>query len=321
MSLDLSLVIATYDRPDELEETLRSLLAQTNALGLTGEIIVLDNHPTQNGRPVAEALGAAALAAGWPIRCVEELTRNMAALRNRGFQEAKGEFLAFIDDDETAAPDWTDQLVGALRASGADIAVGPRLARFADGVPPPYDPSGLSFVRDLHLEDGALISLTAASGKPRYGLGTGNSLFRLKTCFGDGEGAMREVFGDAGGEDAELFVRLHRRGRAIVWAAKALVTETVPAHRTQVRYRLVRTLREAQHYVAIYRDSARRPRLTALELRLKGLAQVFAGAVFAALTLEFGSTRRLTGRRLIAHGLGKLPGLRAIGYIQETKFE
>ncbi len=321
MSLDLSVVIATYDRPERLGDTLRSILAQTNALGLTGEIIVLDNHPTQNGRPVAEAMGAAAVVAGWPIRCVEELTRNMATLRNRGFQEAKGEFLAFIDDDETAAPDWTDQLVGALRASGADIAVGPRLARFADGAPPPYDPSGLTFVRDLRLPDGALIGLTAASGKPRYGLGTGNSLFRLKTCFGDGEDAMREVFGDAGGEDAELFVRLHRRGRAIVWAARAVVTETVPTHRTQIRYRLLRTLREAQIYVAIYRDGARRPRLITLELRLKGLAQVLAGSLWAAVTLEFGSTRRLTGRRLIANGLGKLPGLRPVGYIQETKFE
>ena len=41
-SLDCSIVIATYDRPAALAETLRSCQAQTNALGLTGEIV---DHP------------------------------------------------------------------------------------------------------------------------------------------------------------------------------------------------------------------------------------------------------------------------------------
>jgi glycosyltransferase involved in cell wall biosynthesis len=242
----------------------------------------------------------------------------MATLRNRGFSEARGALVAFIDDDETAAPDWTDRLVGALRRSGAAIAVGPRLACFTAGAPPAFDPTGESFVRDLHLPDGALVDLTGQTGKPRYGLGTGNSVFDLKACFSDGEPAMREAFGDAGGEDSELFVRLHRKGRQIVWAAGAMVTEAVPPHRAKARYRLVRTLREAQHYVAIYRDGARWPVLTALELWLKGLVQVAAGGLLALLTAEFGSERRLFARRLLANGLGKFTWVRTVGYIKET---
>jgi succinoglycan biosynthesis protein ExoM len=315
MSFDVSIVIATYDRPEGLAATLSSCLAQTNALGLTGEIVVIDNHPSQSGKPVAEA---AAGALAWPIRHVAELTRNMSVLRNRGFNEARGALLAFIDDDEVAAPDWLDQLVGTLRAAEAAIAVGPRLARFLAGAPPAYDPTGAQFMRDLHLPDGALVDLTAPSGKPNYGLGTGNSLFDLGKCFGDGEPAMREAFGDAGGEDAELFVRLHRRGRRIVWAAHAFVTETVPPHRTAVPYRLTRTLREAQHYVAIYRDGAKRPRLTTAELWTKGAAQIVVGGLWAGLTLEFLSNRRLSARILIANGLGKMRWTNPIGYINES---
>ena len=314
-SMDCSIVIATYDRPGGLAETLASCLNQTNALGLTGEIVVLDNHPSQSGGPVAEA---AAGALPWPIRHVTELTRNMSTLRNRGFSEARGRMLAFIDDDEVAAPDWLDQLVGALRRADADIAVGPRLARFVAGAPPAYDPSGAQFVRDLKLADGALVALTAPSGKPNYGLGTGNSLFDLARCFGDGEPAMREAFGDAGGEDAELFVRLHRKGRRIVWAARAFVTETVPTQRTAVQYRLTRTLREAQHYVSIYRDGARRPKLTALELWAKGLLQIAAGGLWALVTLEYLSDERLSGRLLISNGLGKITWANPVGYINET---
>ena len=314
MSCDCSIVIATYDRPEGLAATLSSVLAQTNALGLIGEIVVIDNHPSQSGKAVAEA---AVGALPWPVRHVTELTRNMSTLRNRGFSEARGGLVAFIDDDEAADPDWLDQLVGALRATDADIAVGPRLARFISGSPPAYDPTGGQFVRDLHLPDRALVDLTAPSGKPRYGLGTGNSLFCLARCFADGEPAMREAFGDAGGEDAELFVRLHRRGRRIVWAARAFVTETVPPHRTTVAYRLTRTLREAQHYVSIYRDGARRPRLTALELWAKGVLQVTVGGLWAALTLEFLSNQRLSARILIANGLGKVRWAKPVGYIIE----
>lgn len=310
---DLSIVVCTYDRPPSLDATLRSCLAQTNALGLSIEIVVVDNHPSGNGRPVVEALAGGA---SWPVRYVTELTRNMSTLRNRGFAEARGPLVAFIDDDEVAEPVWLDQLVGALRATDADIAVGPRLAVFA-GEAPSYDPTGSQFVRDLGLPDRALIPLTAPSGKPRYGLGTGNSLFDASRCFPHGEPAMREAFGDAGGEDAELFVRLYGQGRRIVWAAKAVVTETVAPHRTAVTYRLIRVRREAQHYVSIYLDATPRPRLTWAKLMAKGLAQTIVGFAFSAVTFEFGSRRRLAGRVLMEHGLGKLLWKRAVGYIAE----
>ena len=312
---DLSLVIATYDRPAMLAETLGSCLAQTNRLGLAIEIVVIDNHPSRNGQPVAEGLAASAV---FPIRYVVEPTRNMSALRNRGFAEASGRYLAFIDDDEQADADWTDELVAALRATGADIAVGPRLARFAAGSPPPYDPQGRQFSRDLGLPDLAEVHLARADGKPRYGLGTGNSLFDVDRCFGEDRAPMRLSFGDAGGEDAELFVRLSRAGRRIVWAAKAKVTETVPPHRTEVAYRLIRTRRETQHYVAIYLDGARHPRLALVSLWLKGALQLAAGAALAALTAEFGSKTRLRGRLLMEHGRGKLRRDQPVGYIAET---
>jgi len=315
--IDVTVAIATYDRPASLAATLRSCLAQTNALDLHIEILVVDNHPSENGRAVVESLAAAAI----PIRCVTDLTRNMSTLRNRAFAEASGEMVAFIDDDEFAAVDWLDQLVAALRDIGADIAVGPRLARFVDGAAPAYDPNGASFARDLKLADRSLVLLTAPSGKPRYGLGTGNSLFHLARCFPKGEPPMRERFGDAGGEDAELMVRLHRGGRKIVWAAKAFVTETVEPRRTSIAYRMIRTRRETQHYVAIYLDGARNPFRAWSVLMLKGAAQFAAGVLLTVGTGEFLSKRRIRGRLLIEHGLGKLIWRKPVGYISETKFE
>jgi len=311
---DVSIVVATYNRPALLRETLVSCLAQRDALGLKLELVVIDNHPSMNGEPVVTELAATA---PFPVRYAPEGTRNMSTLRNRGFAEAAGRYVAFIDDDEVADPDWLDELVGAARARDAEIAVGPRLAIFEAGHPPAYDPEGAQFARDLHLPDHALIDLVAPSGKPRYGLGTGNSLFDMDRCFPNGETPMRVEFGDAGGEDAELFVRLHRDGRRIVWAAKARVTETVPIHRTEVAYRLIRTRRETQHYVSIYIDGARHKRLAWAILTAKGVMQVVAGAIMATLLCEFGSTTRARGRLTMAHGLGKLSWKNPVGYIQE----
>jgi succinoglycan biosynthesis protein ExoM len=311
----LSLVVCTYNRPDHLALTLRSCLEQRNSLGLTLELVVIDNHPSGNGRPVCQALSRES---GRPIRYLQDLTRNMSVLRNRGFAEASGAWMAFIDDDEVADPDWTDALIGALTATGADIVVGPRLARFEDGAPPAYDPTGSQFVRDLKLPDLAVIDLTTPSGKPRYGLGTGNSVFRMARCYVPGEGPMRDAFGDAGGEDAELFVRLHREGAKIVWATGAIVTETVPHNRTTPAYRLIRTRREAQHYVTIYLDASPRPKMTWLILMLKGLVQLVAGYIVVLATGEFGSGDRIQGRLLIAHGIGKISWRRPVGYIDET---
>jgi len=314
--IDASIVIATYDRPDLLAETLASCMAQENRLGQAREIVVIDNHPSENGRPTVEQ---AATSGALPVRYVADPVRNMSSLRNRGFAEARGEWVAFIDDDEVASPDWLDQLLGAAMETGSDIAVGPRLATFATGRAPAYDPTGSQFARDLHLPDRTRIDLTQPDGKPRYGLGTGNSAFHMPVCFPEGSPPMRVEFGDAGGEDAELFVRLHREGRTLVWAARAFVTETVPEHRTRAAYRLLRTRRETQHYVSIYMDAAPNPGQVWFVLMLKGLLQVAAGGLLAILTWEFGSETRLRGRLLMAHGLGKLSWKRPIGYIDEKK--
>ena len=92
MTVDCSIVIATYNRPEGLAQTLASCLGQTNALGLTGEIVVLDNHPTQSGQPVAEAAKGtrrlAIAAPGFAADCLE--TREELAIRGREVFAAAG---------------------------------------------------------------------------------------------------------------------------------------------------------------------------------------------------------------------------------------
>ncbi len=314
-SVDVSIVIATYNRPVQLAQTLNSCLSQSNRLGLIIEIVIIDNHPSKNGQAIAQQMDRQS---PFPIRYVPDPVRNMSALRNRGFLEAKGNWVAIIDDDEIADPDWLDELIGAALAKDADIVVGPRLASFGGSRPPAYDPKGRDFVRDLGLRDQATIDLTHPDGKPRYGLGTGNSAFNMTRCFPNGDSPMRLEFGNAGGEDAELFIRLHRSGRKIIWAAKAFVTETVAANRTRVAYRLIRARREAQHYVDIYLDVTPNPMRVRAILLSKGIIQVILGFMIAFVTIEFGAETRIRGRLMMAQGMGKLSWTPKVGYISES---
>lgn len=316
-SLDVTVSIATYDRVELLRQTLQSCLDQKNDLGLTYEILVTDNHPTGSAETMVKALAASSPI---PIRYQQDRTRNMSALRNVGIKRARGDYVAFIDDDEVADADWLDQLMGAIRKTGADIAVGPRLAIFAEGRPPPYDPQARMFERIFDLPDHAVIDLVRPDGKTNYGMGTGNSIFRVATCMTDPE-PFDLAFGNAGGEDVEFFVRQFREGRRIVWAANARVTEVVPAHRTEIAYRLIRTRRESQIFRATYLAAAANPRRVQLELTLKGILQVAAGAAITLATWEFGSRRRLRGRALMEIGKGKISLRKPVGYIDEKTFK
>lgn len=116
-----SVVIAS-DRVDTaLLECLRSLQEQAGAASF--EVLVASSEPPQV--PFA-----------FPVRWVEVDSRNPAERRNRAAREARGRFLAFLDDDATAEPGWLAAGTGALEAcpivGGPDL--GPAGAPYAERV-------------------------------------------------------------------------------------------------------------------------------------------------------------------------------------------
>ena len=301
--IDLTISIATYDRNALLEGCIKSCLAQRNALGLVYEIAITDNHPDALAHTLVERMAADSAV---PIRYLRETARNMSILRNASVHDARGAYLCFIDDDEFADPDWTDDLMGALRRTGADIAAGPRLAIFESGHPPPYDPTGRAFERHCDLPPDAVIPLVRPDGKAVYRVGTGNSIYDVAACFAGDPEPFKIAFGDGHGEDTEILMRLYKEGRKIVWAANARVTEVVMPHRLEVGYRLLLARRETNVYVMHYLEHTQHPRRVQLILAFQGLLQLAAGCALTLLTWEFGSKSRIKGRKLVIVGLGKL---------------
>ena len=92
--MKFSIVIATYNRADELPNTLKSLTEQR--VSDSWEVIIVDNNSSDATREVVlEA------ARNFPValRYVLEKEQGRSAALNAGIQAARGEIIAITDDD------------------------------------------------------------------------------------------------------------------------------------------------------------------------------------------------------------------------------
>jgi len=108
-----SVVVATCNRPRELQSCLRSLLAQTHPPTL---VVVVDDAPGGDHTPAVVARYAQL----GPVMYVEGPRLGLAAAHNRGLREVTTPLVAFTDDDVVADEHWLQRLVEAF-ASAPDV--------------------------------------------------------------------------------------------------------------------------------------------------------------------------------------------------------
>jgi len=88
----VSVVIPTYAHRDYILETLESVFAQTFS---DYEVIVVNDSSPDDTADLLRPLAGKGL-----IRYFEQANQGQAGARNRGLAEARGEFIAFLDDDD-----------------------------------------------------------------------------------------------------------------------------------------------------------------------------------------------------------------------------
>ncbi len=102
----VSVVIPTHNRPDFLRKTLQSIIDQTYS---RIEIIVVSNGCNGNNKQVVKELNDQRI-----IYLDQEDSGGPAAPRNHGIKIAKGQYIAFCDDDDLWAPEKIERQVKAL---------------------------------------------------------------------------------------------------------------------------------------------------------------------------------------------------------------
>lgn len=113
MNPRFSVVIPTYNRADSVLDTLSSCLAQSCQ---DLEVIVVDDGSTDNTVAVLEAIDDAR------VRVVRQENAGPAAARNHGVRLARGEYIAYLDSDDTWYPEFLDS-VNATLAQQSDAVV------------------------------------------------------------------------------------------------------------------------------------------------------------------------------------------------------
>lgn len=108
MSQRISAIICTHNRSAYLRKAISSLVAQTLPIE-EYEVIVVDNASTDNTRAVVDAF------AGAPnLRYIHEPVLGLSQARNTGWRSAKGEYVAFLDDDAMACAEWLERILQAF---------------------------------------------------------------------------------------------------------------------------------------------------------------------------------------------------------------
>src|SRR5215472_13245865 len=100
---NISICVCTCDRVAMLERLLRGIQQQETAGAFTYSVVIVDDEPSQSARPVAERWSRESTLG---ITYVMEPERNIAVARNTAVAHARGDFIAFIDDDEFPAAGW-----------------------------------------------------------------------------------------------------------------------------------------------------------------------------------------------------------------------
>jgi GT2 family glycosyltransferase len=221
----VSVVVCTRNRADQLGACLDRLR------GLTYphlEILVVDNAPTDDS---TRDVVAAVAAADPRFRYVAEPRPGLSRARNTGLTEARGRYLAYTDDDVAVDAGWVEGLLKGF-GTAADVGCVTGLvatAEIAGAAEQYFDARAASwstrcepqrFDLDGSAPDDALYPYSPGI------FGTGANL-AFDRAFLVELGGFDEALGAGtrtrGGEDLDIFVRVLRAGRALVYEPAALV--------------------------------------------------------------------------------------------------
>lgn len=230
-SVLLSVVVCTYNREKYLVTTLDHLKNQTADNDIY-EILIINNNSPDNTEKIS--LNFKNNNPAIICKYFLEKKQGLSYARNKGIQEAKGKYIAFIDDDAFAKNNYVEEIVNFFNDS--DIAaIGGRIyPQYESGYPPAWMNRFLwPLVAALDMGD-----KVKPFKKKKYPLGA-NMAFK-KEVF-DKYGYFNPNLGRKGsgmeaGEEKDIFYRLQNNNEHIFYLPNAEVNHIIPLQRTTESY-------------------------------------------------------------------------------------
>jgi glycosyltransferase involved in cell wall biosynthesis len=282
-TMRITVILCTYNRCQSLATTLRSVAASRLPDSVEWEVLVVDNNSHDRTREVVADFSRRYVGR---FRYLFEPRPGKSHALNAGIREARGDILAFMDDDVMVEPAWLGNLTAGLIEEGWTGAGGPILPE--PGFSPPR---WLSISGKYALAPFALFDPRPDPGElPEPPWGT-NMAFR-KSVF-DKYGRFRTDLGPSPGseirnEDTEFGRRLLAAGERLLYVPSAVVYHPVPEARLRKQYHLAWWFAKGRADVREFGAPAETARLLGIPLHLFGRAIILTLRWSVAL----GSSRR-----------------------------
>jgi succinoglycan biosynthesis protein ExoM len=225
-TMHITVCVCTFRRQLLLKRLLQELHNQETAGLFTYSIVIADNDHLRSAESVVSEFQAAS---SIPIKYCVEPQQNIARARNKAIENADGDFIAFIDDDEFPAKVWLLTLFKASSQYDVDGVLGP-VKPYFDEKPPRWVVQGGFYERETH-STGSLVDW-------KKGL-IGNVLLK-RQIFDATEQPFRPEFRT--GEDQDFFRRMIKKGYVFIWSNEAVVYEVIPPVRWKRKFMLKRAL-------------------------------------------------------------------------------
>ncbi|GMW01026.1 MAG: hypothetical protein AMXMBFR84_21630 [Candidatus Hydrogenedentota bacterium] len=223
-SVDISVVVCTYNRAEMLRPSVESLLAIDTEGLYAHEIVVVDDGSTDDTQATLQDLKARSPV---PMCVVRGAGTGVAAARNTGICASSGRYIAFFDDDQFAHTAWLTALWRTMKTTSAACVGGARTLDLETGVL-----ESMPRISRLYLGEIPVEPFPRECGRNDL-LCTGTVLID-RTLF-DHVGVFDESL-TQGGEDTEFFTRVRKAGGACWFTPLSLVRHMVPEYRMKRQY-------------------------------------------------------------------------------------
>ena len=233
-TLDISVVVCTYNRADMLSDTLRSWTT-VDRVNYRVELVVVDNNSTDRTRGIVQDYQKHLVK---ELRYVFEARQGLSFARNKGIEAAQGKIIAFVDDDIYFGGNWLKEMVSTFERHPEIDCVGGNSIPVFEALRP-----------DWLTDDFAMLYGSTLSGD------TEKRMIFPEHPFGVNMAFRREVFERVGGfntrlgriqksllsnEEKEMFYRIDRAGMHTHYLPKAVVYHRVPEDRMNQQWILTR---------------------------------------------------------------------------------
>lgn len=230
----VTVLVCTYNRSALLRHTLLELIKQEADFPF--DILVVDNNSNDDTRQVVEEIRRICPV---PLGYCLEREQGIVYARNRGAKEARGEYIAYIDDDAVPGRDWLKNIVNAFESQI------PKPACVVGKVELEWEKGRSKWFPKIYE---TMLGKYDFGNEPKF-LGeedyliTVNATFDKKTFFSIGK--FKPYLGRRGkcllsGEDNDIFHRLYKAGVKIYYNPNQLVYHFVPKERQKVSWLIKR---------------------------------------------------------------------------------